>query len=308
MSISLLFSVIIYQISTNELRDRLGGYTSQIEINHTTIKLEPSVRMHEVEKANINMLVALFYANVVILGVGGVLSYLTARRMLAPIEVAHEAQSRFTSDASHELRTPLAVMKSELEVALRDPKLAKADMRELLESNLEEVNRLTHLSETLLQLSRHDYAALEMKRVNLVELVQSVIKAHKLPKHRLSQAISAKKIHVNGNANSLTELVVILLDNALRYSPDDTTVSLELTTQNDEVIFTISNPGEGIASDDLPHVFERFYQADASRSSNKGFGLGLSLAKKIVDLHHASLAITSAPNEITTVRVTFKKA
>ena len=307
MSLSVLFSIIIYQISTNELRNRLGGYTSQIEINHTSIKLEPAVRMHEIDKANINLLVALFYANVVILGVGGVLSYLTARRMLTPIEVAHEAQSRFTSDASHELRTPLAVMKSEIEVALRDSSLTKADMRELLESNLEEVNRLSHLSETLLQLSRHDYAALEMKRVNLVEIIRSVIKAHKLPKHRAKQTISAKKIYVHGNANSLTELIIILLDNALRYSPDNSTVTIDVTERSDTVKFVISNTGEGISLLDLPHVFERFYPADTSRSGKSGFGLGLSLAKKIADLHGATLSISSNPGKTTTVSVIFKK-
>jgi two-component system sensor histidine kinase CiaH len=308
MSLSLLFSIIIYQISTNELRDRLGGYTSQIESNHTPIKLEPAIRIHEIDKANINLLVALFYANVVILGVGGVLSYLTARRMLLPIEVAHEAQSRFTSDASHELRTPLAVMKSELEVALRDPSLTKNDMQELLESNLEEVNRLSSLSETLLQLSRHDYAALEMKRVNFAEIIRSVLKAHKLPKDRVLQTISAKKIYVQGNQNSLTELIIILLDNALRYSPDDSTISIDVAEHKDTVTFTISNTGEGISPRDLPHVFERFYRADASRSGGKGFGLGLSLAKKIADLHDASLNITSEPGKTTGVTVIFKKA
>src|SRR5690606_24862255 len=109
---------------------------------------------------------------------GGVGSYYLARRTLRPIEEAHEAQSRFTSDASHELRTPLASMKTELEVALRDPALNKEEMRELLVSNLEEVDKLTKLSQNLLQLSRLEQENIQLERVVLREVISGVVARH----------------------------------------------------------------------------------------------------------------------------------
>lgn len=310
LCISLIFSIIIYEISMNEIRTRLGVFETHLqELNNLFIPPE-GARAKEVQNARINLFVALVYTNVVVAVLGGIASYFAARRTLRPIEDLHDAQSRFTSDASHELRTPLAVMKSELEVALRDKRLSKSDMRELLESNLEEVNRLSALSETLLRLSRHEFSKLEMKPLNLVELVRVACRAQKLPKARLRFDTHKKRLQIIGNQASLSELVMILLDNALRYSPDDSQVIVTLQPVSNIIQLQITNGGPGINAIDLPHVFDRFYRADKSRTSGKdsGFGLGLSLAKKIADLHGATLELTSKPGKLTTATVRFEKA
>ena len=146
MSISVLFSFTIYNSVTSEVQERLQALQSRYEQPGLPPSVDPNhrlfsaFRIHQRETASRNIFFTLLYVNLLILLGGGVLSYLLARRTLRQIEESHDAQSRFTSDASHELRTPLAAMRSELEVAIRDPKMSKTEMRELLESNLEEVN------------------------------------------------------------------------------------------------------------------------------------------------------------------------
>lgn len=310
VTISLVFSAIIYTVSMDEIRTRLGVFeTHLLELNNLFDPPE-GARAQEVQNARINLFVALVYTNFAVAILGGIASYFAARKTLEPIEALHEAQSRFSSDASHELRTPLAAMKSELEVALRDSRLSKSEMRELLESNLEEVNRLSALSETLLRLSRHEFSKLEMKPVNVVDIVKHAVKAQKLPSDRLRFESKTKRLLTVGNTASLSELIMILLDNALRYSPSDSQVNIELLLKREAIHLRITNEGPGIDARDLPYIFERFYRADKSRSSSedRGFGLGLSLAKKIADIHGASISLTSEPGKTTVATVRFLKA
>lgn len=309
MTISLVFSGIIYQISISELNARLGFFESQIEHDNGPLSGRPDVfRQSQVDKANDSIFFALLYTNLAVLLLGGFASYISARRTLRPIEEAHEAQSRFTSDASHELRTPLAVMKSELEVALRDPKLTKEEMYELLQSNLEEVNRLSTLSMTLLQISRQEYSELKMTKINLSTIVKQLVKAHRLSPDRLQIEVEPGAV-ILGNDSSVRELLTILLDNALRYSPEDSLISMRVTKAKGDVVCEIANYGDGIAQEDLEHVFERFYRGNKARTTENlsGFGLGLSLAKKICDLHGALISLNSDPEKLTVATVTFKK-
>jgi two-component system sensor histidine kinase CiaH len=312
MTISLLFSVIVFQVSVSELSSRLGSFEYHLGnqyVKDETLLNISDMRSSQIKESKVTLLAALFYLNCAIFIIGGVGSYALARQSLRPIEESHEAQARFASDASHELRTPLAVMRSELEVALRDPTLSKSEMKELLESNLDEVKRLSGLAQMLLQLSRHDYSSVSMKRVDLNHIVKSTIKVHSLDTSRIQFNSSQKKYHTIANSDSIKELLMILLDNALRYSPLDSIVNVSIDTNDNFIIIRIQNAGKGIAEDDLPHIFERFYRGDRSRTSGdrNGYGLGLSLAKKIADVHNAVIDISSVPNEYTLVSVSFVK-
>lgn len=313
MVISLLFSIIVYEVSTTELNSRLGAFEYRLNKRSSEDSAMPNfseIRSRQLKESQVTLFVALLYLNCVILVVGGVGSYGLARRTLKPIEESHEAQARFASDASHELRTPLAVMRSELEVALRDPNLSKSEMKELLESNLDEVKRLSDLSQTLLQLSRHDYSKVAMKRVELDDIIRATIKIHALDTSRISYDSPGKKLSTLGNSDSLKELFMILLDNALVYSPAKSRISMKLEQiDNDLLTVSIRNGGKGIDPDDIPHIFERFYRGDKSRttSDGSGYGLGLSLAKKIADVHDAVIDISSKPDDYTLVVITFKK-
>ena len=309
MSISIIFSLTIYSVAAGEVRDRLNDFQSRLEqpgVNpgmDANPRLFSAFRQNQRETAEHNLFMTLLYVNLLVLFGGGTLSYLLARRTLRQIEESHEAQSRFTSDVSHELRTPLTAMRAELEVALRDKKLTRDDMRELLQSNLEEVDKLTVLSKTLLQLSRLDHSNLEQEVVHLNTLVTEVVQRYDKNAKRIVATIPAKTIDIKANRATIEELLTILVDNALKYSPANSKVTVRLARRgNKQALFEITNGGKGISPDDLPHIFDRFYRADTSRSTS-GTGLGLSLAKKIVEMLDGELSVSSAPDHDTTFRV-----
>lgn len=305
MSISLLFSITVYEVATIEVRDRLRHFQNQFEAPGINSSEAPNHRLYSAlrqrlhETANHNLFITLVYVNLLVLIGGGALSYVLARRTLNNIEHAHDTQSRFTSDASHELRTPLAAMKAELELALQNPKLSKADMRELLESNLEEVNKLTALSQTLLSLSKLDHAKLDFEPVDLATTASEVAQRYDRNQRRISLDIPKDPLTISANRAALEQLLTILVDNALKYSPAESKISATLSRRGRHAVFRITNYGKGIPTEKLPYIFERFYRADESRTA-AGTGLGLALAKEIVAIHKGELSVSSTPEKETT--------
>jgi signal transduction histidine kinase len=299
MIISLTFSAAIYKIMESEVDLRLERLQTSFEMKGPFAAKLNALRLDEAAEASGTILLDLVFANLIILMAGGVVSYLFARHTLQPIKEAHEAQSRFTSDASHELRTPLAVMKAEIEVALRDKTADKSELRDVLTSNLEEVEKLTSLSEMLLRLSRMEHDKLKKSAVNIIDVTHDVLKLYK-DTSRVT-ITSNKKVMANANDAATRDLISILIDNALKYSPKGSPVLIEISTVADKVSFKITNEGKGISTDRLPHIFDRFYQADDSRTAHgvKGYGLGLALAKKIVELEGGELSAASGVNQLT---------
>jgi len=306
MVISLLFSVAIYQLNFHEVNVRLENLQESLmdptlRPRMTTTNQfvqQDQFRMDQSRQAATQMILALVYINIVVLIAGGFGSYFLARRTLGPIEKAHEAQSRFTSDASHELRTPLAAMKAELEVYLRDDKLTLEEARELLDSNLEEVDKLIMLSEMLLKMARLDYDKLEKKQIDIVDLIPSVMKPFAKYKKRFD-ITTRKQANVYANEAAIIELMTILIDNAVKYSPERSRISIRVFERRTMTGFEIKNTGTPISPEKLPHIFDRFYRADNSRTeSNKnGFGLGLAIAKKITEIHHGYMQASSTEKE-----------
>jgi len=310
MAISMTFSVVIYQLNYREVSYRLENLQHSIidEFNgpapfsryFANYDSDSNPLVTESRKASTQMILSLVYINLVVFVAGGLGAFFLARRTLRPIAEAHEAQSRFTSDASHELRTPLAAMKTELEVSLRDPRLEIGEARELLESNLEEVNKLIRLSEMLLHLSRLDHDKLEVSTVDISLLAREIIQRY--PHEQSRFAITARKKAVTlANEAAISELIVVLVENAIKYSPEGSTIHVRIFEQRGQVGFEIKNEGDKIPDEKLPKLFERFFRADTSRtnSSRNGYGLGLSIAKKIIEIHHGDLTVSSS-EEFTT--------
>lgn len=302
MGMSITFSVIIYTINYQEVSFRLeslqhsliDGLFLYAPTNQMPMNGPGSLLSNQAEQASAQMLASLVYLNVALLVAGGLGSYFLARRTLRPIATAHEAQSRFTSDASHELRTPLAAMKAELEVSLRDPKLTMGEARELLESNLEEVEKLISLSEMLLNLSRLDHDKLERQPIDVVLLLNDVLE--KYPEHKKRFEVTARrKARIRANETAYRELLTILLDNAVKYSPEGTPIAIRIFEQLGSIGIEISNESDPIPAEKLETIFDRFVRADSSRTggSQKGYGLGLSIAKKIVEVHHGTITVKS---------------
>ena len=300
--ICFFFSFNWYTIATDELDRTLTRQKNVLKnplFNDKRLVDEFIVEAEEkYEEAKSAILGRIFITNILIISAGGLGSYYLARRTLEPIEEAHRQQIRFTADASHELRTPLASMRTEIEVALRDKKLNKADAIELLKSNIEELEKLSALSEGLLKLARQDELVnMEMESVSVSAIVdKSIERVAKAAKHKQIKLLAEQSDDkVRANPDALTELFVILLDNAIKYSPEKTSVNISLTTSKNYVGVSVADQGIGISKADQQYIFERFYRADHSRSSQneKGHGLGLSIAKNIADIHEAKLTVKS---------------
>lgn len=309
MLLSFGFSVLVYNLSLGEFSARMGVIETRLQ--EREVVLSPrfdfnAIRDRQVDEVRRNIVTVLVYTNLVILAIASIASYLWARRTLQPIEEAHEAQSRFTSDASHELRTPLAVMQAEIELALRDKKATKNDYREVLESNKEEVARLSGLSNVLLKIAQLDTRNIEMKDVQLSEMLQAAISSFGGDdQKRIHISTPKKSMILQANPESFTELIIILLDNALKHSTPKTPIQLHAKKYKGKICCSVTNQGKGISEQEIDSIFRRFYRADASRTKNAttGYGLGLSLAKKIADLHHGEIVVKSTPGETTTFTV-----
>jgi two-component system, OmpR family, sensor histidine kinase CiaH len=314
MSISLFFSIALYRISTLEVQRSLGRQQKNYEKAGPFMRSlleDPELLAQselDVRVAKQAIIWQLIYTNIGIFVLGGGLSYFLAVQTIRPIEESHEAQARFTGDASHELRSPLASMKAEIEVALRDKKLTKEEAVEILKSNLEEVERLSLLSGYLLELSKDDGKNLELSRVDISYIVEkamdSVAPKAKQKKVAIKSTIS-EKYFVLGNSSSLTDLLVILLDNAIKYSKSGSEVTINSKKSGRCVELSVCDLGTGIAEKDVPYIFDRFYRADHSRSklNTEGYGLGLPLAKKIAEANHGDIFVKSRLGEGATFTV-----
>lgn len=305
MIISLFFSASIYQVSVNELERglRRPGPVFSRSVNEGFPDILRDQLMQErvdaYEVAQDRIMTRLIFINLLILVGGGLLSYYLAVRTLRPIEEAHQALERFTADASHELRTPITAMRSEIEVALMDPKLSLKDAKLQLKSNVEELEKLTALSEGLLQLAHIDHNNLQLEPVSAsllatdaMERVTTQAKQRKVKLQLLEETgsfILAEKI-------SATEALVTLLDNAIKYAPTGSTVEVTISEKQRHIEFAVTDHGPGIAPNELPHIFERFYRADSSRTKQgaDGYGLGLAIAKGIADAHGGSVKVSSS--------------
>jgi two-component system sensor histidine kinase CiaH len=315
MVLSLLFSMALYRVSFGQMAANYSRQRVAIERLPVPIGLESrrddyiQALSDQLDEDRSTLLFRLGALNLATLLLGGGLAYYLARRTLTPIQDALEAQGRFTADASHELRTPLTAMRSEIEVALREKELTPDVAREILTSNLEEIAKLEALSAGLLRLARFENGLDPNTVANIPvrDLFESAIDRHQagLAAKNIQLEVRTGKEMVAGDRASLIELVAILLDNAIKYSPRGSTIKLTGRQSGNSTTVSVADQGVGINASDLPFIFHRFYRADRSRSKEKveGYGLGLSIAKRITDLHHGTISADSTPGKGSTFRI-----
>ncbi|HKS42698.1 MAG TPA: heavy metal sensor histidine kinase [Blastocatellia bacterium] len=223
----------------------------------------------------------------------------TFNEMISKLEQAFERERRFTADASHELKTPLAVLRGDIEVALRRERSAE-EYKNVLASSLEEIARLTKLTDDLLTLARSD-AGEQVLELEPVRLDTLAAEAHAFIQPladssgvALNYDAPASPIVIEGDGKRLKQLLVNLLDNAIKYTPAGGSARLVLRVQDSVALVEISDNGRGIPAESLPHIFERFYRRSDPRDSRvTGFGLGLAISKWIVDAHNGSIEVES---------------
>lgn len=235
----------------------------------------------------------------------------TFNEMLRSLESAQLSQQRFVSDASHEIRAPLTTIQANLELLSRGDTLSVADRRDAFIETRREAERMGRLAADLLALARAD-AGVQLRR-HPVELDRVVMEAIGQARHLLDgQRLEITEVEptmVCGDADRLKQLLLVLLDNAARYTPAKGRIAVALTREDGVATITVADTGIGIASDDLARVFERFYRADTARSrAPGGTGLGLAIAKWIAAQHKGSIDLESAPDRGTTARVSLPLA
>ena len=238
--------------------------------------------------------------------------WLLARKSVAPVELTMEQMRRFMADAAHELRTPVAVIRSRVDVTLERPRDAAAYETTLMELRAE-VERLATLVNDLFTLARADSdgRAFTPVRVQLDEIVlEAVTTAGWIASRReISLDVSeAEEAVIDGDPALLRQLVMILLDNAIKFSHPGGSVEISVRAESGAATIAIQDEGVGIASADVPRVFDRFYRAESARGTTAGAGLGLAIAKWIADVHGAEVTIAPAPGRGTHVSVRFPRA
>lgn len=299
MVVSAAFSVAMYHISANELNrlERIQRLRQENRLRLNFPRRVPVIDPEVIAEAKNRLKAILILINLGVVGFSAGAGYFLAGRTLRPIKQMVEEQGRFITDASHELRTPITSLKSELEVNLRNKSIDK-NTRKILESNLEDVNNLQLLSDNLIRLAQYQKGnGVKIEEVSLEEISQAALK--KISNLAKNKQITIKNqinnYNFEGDKQSLVELLVIFLDNAIKYSHKNRTVTMSSKSLDHSIMVEVKDEGIGIAQGDLPHLFDRFYRADKSRSKagSKGYGLGLSIAKQIIDKHQGLVKVES---------------
>lgn len=305
MIVSLIFSTVIY-IDVNRELTRFERFQTlrqdRMQSDFGTVIGDPisaAVDSELISEARGRLITSLVLLNVCILAGSSVAGYFLAGRTLTPIKTMLDDQARFIGDASHELKTPLTSLRSEIEVYLRSRKQTKKEADAILTSNLEEVIRLTQLTDSFMQLASYEKRNAQnipMSTINLRDFMENTIKKVQpfAQKKKISIKSSVDAIAFMADESSLSQLFVILLDNAIKYSKNGK--KIKITSElGEQLIVHVRDEGIGMDSASQKHIFDRFYRADKSRTSNSasGYGLGLSIAKAIAELHGGNITVKS---------------
>lgn len=254
---------------------------------------------------------------IIILGglMGGAVSlsagFFLAERALVPIRSAWDKQQRFVADASHELRTPLTVISTHLELLFRHPDHTIEQDSKTIYTALNETKRISKMVSSLLTLARADSNELELQ-LKMLELDKLILKVVE-PFYQVAaikeiemKANLSDKVLFYGDEERLHQLLVILLDNAVKFTPPQGTVAITCRQTKSSINITVEDTGSGIPEEDLPFIFDRFYRGNKARPrSAGGTGLGLSIARWIVEVHGGSLKAESKKNKGTKMLMTF---
>ena len=241
------------------------------------------------------------------------ISRFLARLSLRPVETAWEQQRQFVADASHELKTPLAVILANADIMAAHPSETVESQGKWLGYIREEAQRMRSLVEDLLFLAKSDAQKLplNLQQVRLSELVTASLLSFEPVAFEAGVTLSeniAPGVSLSGDEGQLRRLAVILLDNAVKYAGEHGEVTVTLSEAQGKAQLTVHNTGPAIPPEQLPHLFERFYRADAARDRESGgYGLGLAIAQSIAQSHGGKISVASDPKSGTTFTVQFGK-
>lgn len=261
--------------------------------------------------ANFEKLIIICAVIFIILSISA--SFILSRKMMKPIIQSWNKQAEFVENASHELRTPLTIIQNKLEMLLTAPHERIADKFENIALSLSETRRLSKLTSDLLTLARADSAETQLVKqaVQLDLFVERVC----APYREIAESqdkhfwLNLKcPVTIEADETRLHQLLVILLDNALKYTGDNDSIGVKTYTEDQKVVIEVSDTGVGINEENIQYIFDRFYREDKARSRESGgVGLGLSIAQWVVSMHHGTIKAIKNENKGTTFKVKLPK-
>ncbi|MEH7502003.1 HAMP domain-containing sensor histidine kinase [Neobacillus drentensis] len=260
---------------------------------------------HEKEMLN-HLLIVIGFGSLLSVFIAVLAGIYLANKALIPIKLSWEKQQQFVGDASHELRTPLSVMKLNLEHLFRHPDNSIEQVSETIHQVIQEINYMSRMTTDLLTLARSDSDQLQIvhESIQLDDILHQVVKDFKILAitKNIHLTTDIHPIKMAGDKERLKQLLVILLDNALKYTQKNGAISVKSKMKNSRAIIEIIDTGIGISNTDLPYIFDRYYRGDKSRTRHlEGTGLGLSIAKWIIQSHSGKIRIQSKEGEGTHV-------
>lgn len=251
---------------------------------------------------------SIIFVDFLLLILMAVVSYYIAGVTILPIKIMYESQKKFLADASHELRTPLAILNSSFQLQLREQKLSKKE-KEIINSNLEEVDRMVNLLDDLLMLSRLEshQQILEFDKENLFEIVLGVVKKMKLLATQkdieikiINESLDKNNI-VNIDKPSIERVIFNIIKNSINYSHKGTKIEVKLNSNKKYADIIIIDQGLGMTSEQIAQIYNRYQRFN--KNLKDGFGLGMPITKAIINQHRGEIKISSKPNKGTKVRV-----
>ena len=289
-----------------ELRLYAERFTGTAGTPYVAAVVADRMELEDEYTALIETFAAAALAALLLVGGGG---YFLVRKSTAPIERSMEHMRRFMADAAHELRTPIAILRTQADVALERPRESDQD-RTAFQSIERETARLGRIVGDLLTLARADAGERPIAREPLYlddAAAEAVDAVRALAEHKRIQIEvgTFEEAKISGDATLVRQLLLIVLDNAIKYTPEGGHVRLDVSSQNGTAAVVVTDTGVGIAADQLPLVFERFYRGEPARRDVEGAGLGLAIARWIADAHGAHIDIRSTPGAGTRVTVGF---
>jgi len=289
-----------------ELRIYAGRFTGTTGTPYIAAVVADRLELEDEYTSLIETFAAAALAALLLVAGGG---YLLIRKSTAPVERSMNQMRRFMADAAHELRTPITILRTRAEVALEQDREAARDAG-TLRAVEREAARLGEIVRNLLTLARADAGERPIAREPLylddaasqaVEAVRTLAE-----QKRVQVEVGAfDEARITGDPALVRQLLVIVLDNAVKFTPAGGHVRLDVTTQDGRATVVVVDTGVGIPAEQLPHVFERFYRGDPARREADGTGLGLAIARWIADAHDARIEIGSTPGTGTRVTVSF---
>lgn len=250
-----------------------------------------------------NLFFALLFVALIALSIAFLISLFSANRSIRPVEESYNKQKQFVADASHELKTPLTTINTNIDVLLSHTDSTIGEERKWLDYIKSEAQRMTKLTNDLLYLARLDYDEnkVMLDKVSFSDAAENVLllmEAVAFENDVLLDYDIESDVYINSSNEQAKQLVMILLDNAVKYTPKNGNIKIKLKTENSNAVFSVWNSGEGIS--DVKHIFERFYREDKSRSRESGgYGLGLAIAKAIVTQSKGEITVSSVKNKFT---------